>query len=872
MIWKYRSVFLLFFLQSLFLYSAKVTFTDNEKAQDFALVDNIKRIEKNDFGYILEEGASRTAFKSQKLPNACYPFSYALFKMDGTSSRKKITFRFKMRIYPVQNKKAQRELLDKLDFPGICGFVSISETCTSGVTGTISDSINKGTSRKTGKKNTITIDTTDKNVQSDAERKTALLIKQNDWSYCNSSSNYFSILSEKKDEHIGRLHESFIDLYGTQDVRMTFDNNNEILSYEMNGVKYTAKNNLKKAGIYTGPIKYYGFTLRKGSSVTIEVSEVQIYSDEAGEKVETKPVSEYPLFNVEHYTAGVKKGDADAMYQLATLYMGAYGGTERDYFKAVELLKKAAEKGHIFAMSELGTCYYKGIGVEEDRMEAEKWFLKAAEWLYGDALFRLGYCYLSDTVDGEKDALGKAFKYLGASAGQLNSNARVLLGEYYLNYDPKGTTARLFTANTKEHGDIYWEYNPQSKVNAPYDIFFTNAGMRRKAFRTDKLKSKSFDALLVNADPLRDAVIEKYTSLAHACYDENPKGQYGMALCLLNGSTFFQKADPVKGVEYLKKSADKGFIPALNKLGECYRDGVGTVKNPSEAEKLFISAASLNFAEASLNLAKLYLNGNTAPNRKKIGKKYLYHAIEQGSQEAKLLTGLLGELPDAGAEAWLGRDFKKAGDIWQKKAVENDATAKYYLGLMFIYGLQTVKNAEAGLKYLKEADENGCDTATAELGLYNENCKKYKIAATYFKKASEKNDPVSQLHIGKLYFENKLKSENNLKDAMNYLTKAAVQGSAEALSLLGECYYSLQERNEAPKNAFECFLKAAERGHKKASYRLGECYYTGRGIAVDHKKATEWWNKFEVLENRDNMSNMIYMPFKAKYAFNGIMD
>ena len=75
------------------------------------------------------------------------------------------------------------------------------------------------------------------------------------------------------------------------------------------------------------------------------------------------------------------------------------------------------------------------------------------------------------------------------------------------------------------------------------------------------------------------------------------------------------------------------------------------------------------------------------------------------------------------------------------------------------------------------------------------------------------------------------------------------------------------------KEALRLFEEVAGMQHKQASYELGVCYYKGLlGLAADKKKAAECWKKFEVLENRDNMSNMIYMPLKAKYAFNGIMD
>jgi hypothetical protein len=55
-------------------------------------------------------------------------------------------------------------------------------------------------------------------------------------------------------------------------------------------------------------------------------------------------------------------------------------GIPVDEKAGVEWLRKAAEQGFMEAEYQLGTCYAKGIGVDEaDEEEANKWFAKAAE-------------------------------------------------------------------------------------------------------------------------------------------------------------------------------------------------------------------------------------------------------------------------------------------------------------------------------------------------------------------------------------------------------------------------------------------------------------------------------------------------------------
>ena len=59
-------------------------------------------------------------------------------------------------------------------------------------------------------------------------------------------------------------------------------------------------------------------------------------------------------------------------------------------FRVYELAKQGDAK----AQDTLGDCYYNGEGVEQDYMEAVKWYRKAADQGNSDAQAMLGYCYL----------------------------------------------------------------------------------------------------------------------------------------------------------------------------------------------------------------------------------------------------------------------------------------------------------------------------------------------------------------------------------------------------------------------------------------------------------------------------------------------
>ena len=54
-------------------------------------------------------------------------------------------------------------------------------------------------------------------------------------------------------------------------------------------------------------------------------------------------------------------------------------GVATNKTKAVELYRKAAEKGHMKAQYNLGLSYKLGDGVSVNRTEARKWLQKAAD-------------------------------------------------------------------------------------------------------------------------------------------------------------------------------------------------------------------------------------------------------------------------------------------------------------------------------------------------------------------------------------------------------------------------------------------------------------------------------------------------------------
>jgi TPR repeat protein len=76
---------------------------------------------------------------------------------------------------------------------------------------------------------------------------------------------------------------------------------------------------------------------------------------------------------VKWYEKAFALGDDDAAIQLAKIYFKGGYGVEQDYAKSAEWTIIAAEDGDIEAITELCHMYEKGLGVEKNQKEAEKW-------------------------------------------------------------------------------------------------------------------------------------------------------------------------------------------------------------------------------------------------------------------------------------------------------------------------------------------------------------------------------------------------------------------------------------------------------------------------------------------------------------------
>ncbi|MBS7545198.1 tetratricopeptide repeat protein [Ancylobacter oerskovii] len=93
------------------------------------------------------------------------------------------------------------------------------------------------------------------------------------------------------------------------------------------------------------------------------------------------------------YEAAASRGNADALFAIASLKLKEAGNNAQLKGEAVPQLREAAEKGSAPAAYNLGLLYLEGEAAPKDPAKAADWFRKAADKDEPDALYALAILY-----------------------------------------------------------------------------------------------------------------------------------------------------------------------------------------------------------------------------------------------------------------------------------------------------------------------------------------------------------------------------------------------------------------------------------------------------------------------------------------------
>ncbi|MBA3604269.1 MAG: sel1 repeat family protein [Parachlamydiaceae bacterium] len=125
----------------------------------------------------------------------------------------------------------------------------------------------------------------------------------------------------------------------------------------------------------------------------------------------------------DYYKKAADQGYAEAQCDLGFHYK--YGdGVDIDLSIAIHYYQLAAEQNDCRALCNLAVCYEEGAGVTQSSKEAFKYFKKAADLGFARGQFRVARCYSLGL--GVKESFEKAIEYFELALGQDYKTEEIL--------------------------------------------------------------------------------------------------------------------------------------------------------------------------------------------------------------------------------------------------------------------------------------------------------------------------------------------------------------------------------------------------------------------------------------------------------------
>jgi len=245
----------------------------------------------------------------------------------------------------------------------------------------------------------------------------------------------------------------------------------------------------------------------------------------------------------------------------------------------------------------------------------------------------------------------------------------------------------------------------------------------------------------------------------------------------------------------LKEQAANGDAVAQYNLGEAYENGKGVPQDDAQAALWFRKAAEQNLAIAQYRLGVLYANGLEVRQDWTQAGFWFRKAANGGMAEAQFL---LGSQLESGQG--LPQNTREALMWFHAAAEQGYADAQNQLGILY---------EEGGP--MKSVQESGGESRLVPASGDASIPKDYALAAIWYHKAAEQNDPSAQSSLALLY-ENGQGVPQDYSEAYFWMNLAAANGNGALYSASGE-WAPARDRIAAYLTKTD-LLKVQERGRK----------------------------------------------------------
>lgn len=235
----------------------------------------------------------------------------------------------------------------------------------------------------------------------------------------------------------------------------------------------------------------------------------------------------------------------------------------------------------------------------------------------------------------------------------------------------------------------------------------------------------------------------------------------------------------------LRRKAALGCSVSQNRLGDCYRLGLGIEKNPELAAQCYKKAAMGGSIDAQYNLGMCFAKGKGFLKNNKKALKLLMVASDKGYAKAK------AQLADrySDGSGGLPKDGKKAYDLWKSAAEDRHLDSMWNLATIYERGLFGIEidPDKAYLMIAKICVEKEDEDAFLRLGMYLKRgfgCEQnMEEAVKWFNKAVALEKPAAMYALARLHLKgpDDLRNEEKAMELMERAAKGKFAPAVEAL-------------------------------------------------------------------------------------------
>ncbi len=290
--------------------------------------------------------------------------------------------------------------------------------------------------------------------------------------------------------------------------------------------------------------------------------------------------------------------------------------------------------------------------------------------------------------------------------------------------------------------------------------------------------------------------------------------------------------DRAEAARWFGIAAKRGDVEAQYSLGELLLEDAGTPGDTGEAERWLEQAARNGHGGAAVKLQSLRPAYKGPANRPTLAQ--LVDAAGRGPWEAKVMLGQAYE------EGWEGApDYAAAARAYELAL--NHASP-------FLGGPAASKASES-LERLVHLYRSGRLQPATDHELANPlgSYARFIVTAPF------------QFEVGEVYEQGKL-VEPDMAAAVDWYTRAAKQGSPDAINRIGELWAGGLDGQPDPVEAAKWYRRAAGRGSAKAQLNLGRACLEGEGVGRDVMEAWAWFE----LAARQNQTQAVRLRTEAE--------